>query len=79
MEKIRENCGKKYTKEYEKKIKKIKNFWKKVGQILYLQKWGPHPYFIGVCCYNTLIFSDLYIHLRFTDFGKIDRFAHKTC
>lgn len=62
----------------KKKIKKIKNFWKKVGQILYLQIGGTHPYFIGDIVYNTLILSDLYIHLRFTDSGKIDRFAHKT-
>ena len=69
---------KKYSQEQEKKIKKIKNFWKKVGQILYLQIGDTHPYFIGVCCYNTLIFSVLYIPLRFTDFEIIDRFAHKT-
>ena len=61
-----------------KKIKKIKNFWKKVGQILHLQIGVTHPYSIGDIVYKTLIFNVLRLNLRFTDFEIIDRFAHKT-
>ena len=66
------------AKDRRKKIKKIKNFWKKVGQIRYLQIGVTHPYSTGNIVYKTLIFNVLRIILRFTDFEKIDRFAHKT-
>lgn len=49
------------AKSMKKNKKKIKNFWKKVGQIRYLQIGDTRPYFIGDIVYKTLIYNVLYI------------------
>ena len=66
------------AKSSRKNKKNKKNFGKRWGKFDTFKYGAPHHYFIGVSVYKSLIFNVLQIYLCFTDFGKIDRFAHKT-